>query len=369
MRRMLIGLVALTLLTAGCKDKINIENLSLSLLVGIDLDEENNLIFSTSSPVFSQEAKIKEEEYTSPATTLRKSRDEDDKTFMALTTGGKTQVLLIGKRVTQHKGWFKLLEPYLRDPKNTLNGRIVMVDGPAYEILQYTPKDKPRLPLYVSELIDTAYSRNVSVKATLQDLRRVTYEKGMTASVTEMRKDGRLFVSGTALFDEEGRYKFTIGSDENRLLRILQHETKGEFLFTYKASDQPNGEVFPENAYSFSAEDISVKTKTGYANNKFKFDIGVKMRVTLRERLFPLDVRKEESKLERDIEQQLEKRFDRLIAKIQKAKIDPIGLGLYARAYEYDKWKPVQDRWGEALSMADVNVKVKVTIAGMGTTK
>lgn len=366
MRRLLIGIAALALFTAGCIDRINIEDVSLSLLIGIDLDEKNNLIFSTSSPVFSKEAKMKEEEYISQATTLRKSREEDDKTFMALTTGGKAQAILIGKRVIQHKGWFKLLESFMRDAKNTMNVRIVMVDGPAYEVVQFAPKDKPRLPLYLTKLIDTANRRNINVKTTLQDLRRQTYEKGMTASVTELRKDGRLLVTGTALLDEEGKYVLSLDPDENKLLRLLQNQPKGEFGFTFKALNQPKGGVFPSNAYSFSTDNISVKTKTGYADDRFKFDIDVKLSVVLRERLFQLDVRKEAKKLEKDIEQQMEKRFMQLIQKIQAAKIDPAGFGLYARAFEYRHWKPIQNRWGETFSQADVKVNVKVRIASMG---
>ncbi|NEW05737.1 Ger(x)C family spore germination protein [Paenibacillus sp. SYP-B3998] len=369
MKRFIIGLVALSLLITGCVDQINIEDVSLSLLIGIDLDENNNLIFSTSSPVFNKEAKIKEEEYTSQATTMRKSRDKDDQTFIGLTTGGKAQVILVGKRVMQHNNWFQLLEPFFRDAKNTLNVRIVMVDGPAYEVVQYAPKDKPRLPLYLSKLIDTANRRNINVKTTLESLRRLTLEKGITASVTELHKDGKLIVTGTALLEESGKYKFSIGPDETRLLRILQDETKGEFPFTYKAIGKPKEGVFPNNAYSFSAQKISVKTKTGFKENKFKFDMDVKMRVVLTERLFPLDVRTEADKLERDMEQHLKKGFNGLISKIQGAKIDPIGMGLYARAYEYSHWKSVQDKWGEAFSDAEVNVKVKVIIASMGPTK
>lgn len=366
MRRMLIGLMALALFTTGCFDRINIEDASLSLIIGIDLDEKNHLVFSASSPVFNKEAKIKEEVYISRAMTLRKSREEDDKTFMALTVGGKTQMFLIGKRVMQHKGWLKLLESFQRDAKNTLNARIVMVDGKASDVIQFMPKDKPRLPLYLSKLIDTANGRNINVKSTLQDLRRATYEKGITASITQLRKDGIVRVTGTALLDEEGRYKLTVDPDENKLLRILQNRPKGVFSFTFKAPDQPKGEVFPANAYSFTADTISIKTRTGYTDDRFRFDIDVKMKVILAERMFPLDIRKKANILERDIEQEFEKRFKRFTNKIQKAKIDPIGLGLYARAFEYKHWKPIQERWGETLAKGEVNVKVKVKISSMG---
>ncbi|WP_139490259.1 Ger(x)C family spore germination protein [Brevibacillus dissolubilis] len=371
MRKILPLLLSLTLIsfTTGCMDRIIIEEVSLALLVGIDLDEKNNLVLSISSPVFSEEAKVKEEVYITKAYTLRESREEVDKTFLALTTGGKTQAVLIGKRVMEHQGWFKLLEPFLRDAKNTVNARIVMVDGIAHQIITLQPKDKPRLSLYLAKLIDKDNLRNMNVKITLEDLRRDNYENGITASVTELRKDGKILVTGTALLDELGRYKLSIGPDENKLLHILQNNIKGEFSFTFRDANRPKGEIFPDDAYSFSAGSISVKTKTGYQDDKFTFDIAVDMRVALTERFFPLDILKEGDKLEREMEREFEKRFKKFIGKIQAAKIDPIGLGIHARAYQYDHYKPVQNKWGEALSKADVNVKVKTVITSMGTTK
>ncbi|WP_374987756.1 Ger(x)C family spore germination C-terminal domain-containing protein [Paenibacillus sp. R14(2021)] len=38
--------------------------------------------------------------------------------------------------------------------------------------------------------------------------------------------------------------------------------------------------------------------------------------------------------------------------------MDPIGVGLYARAYQYKAWKKVQENWGDAFSKADVSVNI-----------
>lgn len=350
-------------------DGIAIEELSPALIIGIDLDEDDNLVFSASSSVFHQEAKVKEEISITPAPTLRRSRKEQDQTLVALAVAGKIQEILIGKRVMQHKGWFKLLEPHIRDPKNSPRARVVMVDGPVEEIIRYSPEDKPRLPIYLTKLIETAERRNVSIECRLQDLIRDNYDTGITASLTELRKEGRLTISGTAFVDEDGKYRMSIGPVENMLFRILQHKTKGEFSFTFEAPDQPVDEIFQTNAYSFSAKKITVKTKVGYADDRFTFDVGVRMRVSLTERFFPLDMRRQAGELEQDIARQMEERFGRLIRKFQSARIDPVGFGLYARAYEYRRWKQVEDRWGDAMSKADVNVKVAVTLIDMGLTK
>jgi len=69
------------------------------------------------------------------------------------------------------------------------------------------------------------------------------------------------------------------------------------------------------------------------------------------------------------IEQEVKSKFERLIKKIQDHKIDPIGLGLYARAYQYEQYKKVEDHWAEALAEAKINVSVDVDIKSMGAVR
>ncbi|MCE5169976.1 hypothetical protein LQV63_11710 [Paenibacillus profundus] len=52
-------------------------------------------------PVFNKEAKTNEEEFEVTASTLRRSREEFDKLALGSTSAGKTQILLIGKRLAQ----------------------------------------------------------------------------------------------------------------------------------------------------------------------------------------------------------------------------------------------------------------------------
>lgn len=353
----------------GCTDRLNVEDVTFALLIGIDQDEEDRLVFSISSPVFSKEAKKKEEEYEVRTTTLRKSREEFDRSVVAMTMGGKVQALLLGKRLLQHKDWFKMLDPLYRDTKNTVLTHVVLVDGKVSDIINYSPDDKPRLPTYLSELLHTAQRRNIAVSTTLQQLHRQMFEKGMTPGIVELRKDGKLKVIGTALLKEDGRYVITLEPLENKLLSLLNPHRSGEFPFTITIPSHSNEGFFKQDKLSFTATDISTKTKVKFDEYKFRFDIHVKMRISLSEQLFPFNVEKEAEKLEKEIAQQLEAQYEQLINKIQAAEIDPIGLGLYARAKQYRHWKDVQDEWGKALSSADVNVKVKVKVMTMGAVR
>lgn len=350
----------------GCLDQMNVEDVTLTLILGLDLDENGDLKVYLSSPVFNKEAKIKEEQYGVKSVTVRNSREKFDTMAMALTSGSKTQLILIGKRLLKQKKWADYLDPFYRDPKNTVTTRIVAVDGPVSDIIYYTPKNKPRLPIYLTKLIETAHRRNVTAKTTLQDFHNQTKEKGMTASITALKKNKNIKLTGTALLDEQNRYKLTITPKENLLLSILQNNIEGEFPFTIAVPLQTESKE--KHWISFSTQGTKVKTSAQYKNH-FMFNINVHMRITISERLFPFNVRNNGGELEKSIEKQLKSDLEGLIKKIQKAEIDPIGFGVYARAYAYKDWKGVQKQWGEALSKADVKVNVHVKIGGMGTIK
>jgi hypothetical protein len=194
-------------------------------------------------------------------------------------------------------------------------------------------------------------------------------EKAMTPSISELRKDGDLKVTGTALLKEDGRYQLSLDPDENKLLAILSTHPRGEFPFTIKLPSRSDKSIFHYDRLSFSASGIKTKTKVRYAENKFQFDVNVKMKIGLSEMPFPFDVRQGAPKMEKEIEKELEKQFRQLIKKIQTAEIDPTGFGLYARAKQYRHWKTVQDQWGKAFAKSEVNVQVEVKLMGMGATK
>ncbi|UFJ40827.1 Ger(x)C family spore germination C-terminal domain-containing protein [Brevibacillus humidisoli] len=64
--------------------------------------------------------------------------------------------------------------------------------------------------------------------------------------------------------------------------------------------------------------------------------------------------------------EQIRQDCDRLIKKIQQHQIDPIGLGVYAQAWQYSHWKEAADDWGKALSKAKIRIQPVVHIRGFG---
>ncbi|MDF2714544.1 MAG: germination protein GerHC [Paenibacillus sp.] len=368
-KRWLVLLVLLAMSLSGCGggDRKDLEDLTIVLIAGIDLDENNNLIYYESSPVFSKEAKDKEEEFGVKAMTSRQAREKFDTKVTALTVGGEIELVLLGKRLLARDDWFRLLDIYYREEKSTVSARVVAVDGAVKDIIYDKTANKPRLPLYLSKLIDTSYRRNLTVKTTLQELRRQVVDKGLTPSISEIKKGKELELKGTALLDEHGKYAIPLDIQENALFLMLKGRRKGEMTITVSIPDaEKSASKIETNKLSFMAESISTKTKSSYRQGRFHFDLNVSLGVHMVERLFAQD---RSMDLERMIAEQLRMKLEALIAKFQAHRIDPLGLGMHARAFHYKEWKEVQDHWGEELANSDINVSVKVEIKKKGAVK
>ncbi|MCS0789916.1 Ger(x)C family spore germination protein [Cytobacillus firmus] len=346
--------------------RIPLEDLAISLILGVDLDEDGNLIISESSPVFNQDAKKKIETYELEAKTIRDSRRIFDALTPGAVTAGKIQVLLIGKRVLEHEDWFYVLDTIYRNPTFSVNSRVIVVDGPVSNVIHYEPEDKPQLPLLLKEVIDKNIERSRTVLATPQTLHRQMYEKGMTPLISELKKGQDVELVGVSLLNQNGKYVDTLSMQESSLLIILKDKQTQELTFSIPLpSLEDEGGIFNRNELSIDLSRSKTKVKTKYDQDKFQFNYKIHMTVNIVEQLFPSDKVKE-NELEKMIEHELKSRFEGLIKKIQENKIDPIGLGIYARAYQYDQYKKVEEHWGEALAEANIDVSLDIDIKSMG---
>lgn len=368
--RLLAGvLAAAMLLAAGCGDRRELEDLTVLLVTGFDLDDEGHLIIYESSPVFSKEAKDKEEKYGVKARTIREARGKFDALVTALSVGGKIQVVLLSKKLLQHEKWFRLFDTSFRDAKNTINARVVAVDGPVAEIINFYPKDKPRLPLHMVKLIDTSVRRNLTVKTTLQELQRQMTDSGMTPFVTELKKENEIKLTGTALLDGQGKYVTRLEPQENMLLRIMQGYDKGEMAISVTIPGKRSEGPIKLNEITFLVLNVSRKVKTAWNEDRFSFHVAVNLSVRIAEKLIPPGEKINEKQLEQIIQGQMQRKLTAFMHKIQKFRVDPVGLGSYARAFQYKQWSKVKDRWGETLARSNVDVAVKVRIKEMGPIK
>ncbi|PEF60754.1 Ger(x)C family spore germination protein [Bacillus cereus] len=364
----LLLIIIWSIILQGCSNGRQIlEDLTLPLILGIDMDEENNLLIFLSSPTLSRDSKKMINNYEVKAKTIREARSEFDKKTNGRTTGGKIQVVLIGKKVLQYSNWVRLLDTMYRDTNYSINATVVAVAGNISDLIYFPTEEKINFALQLKQKIDKANERNITVKTTLQELHSQIYERGITPAITEVKKDSGILITGTALLKKNGKYISSLDIERNKILHILQHKNMQDTSLTVSVPKiYSDIGFFSANKISFSIQELSRNVQVNYSKNKFHFTINLNMPIYLRELLFAFEVNKREKELEKIIEKQLQKQLDSLVIYFQKKEIDPIGLGMYARVYQYDEWKKIQNHWGRAFKKSNIKISVKVDIQDDG---
>lgn len=369
-RLVLLSTVAVCLLSAGCGDKLDLENAITPLALGLDLDDEDKFHFYISSPVFSKDIKKKSQEIEGMARTLRQSRAKQGVQSAGIAQGRNYQVLLVGKRMLRHADWFRMLDVLYRDARNTITDRMIAVDGTVSDIMHLTRSDQPLVPILLRGMVDTKSASSETVKTTLWEMHRQMWEKGMTPVLSEVKiSQKKITLKGTALLDHKGQYAASLGEQESILLNILKKDAKPGISLTYAFPGKPKTGPFDTNTISFTVNELSTRVKSSYRQDRFRFDIKIKLIVSLSEHLFPYNVSKNSKSLEKKISGLVKAQFEDLMKKIQKHEIDPVGLGLYARAYQYGEYKKVEDHWGKALADANIHISVAIVLRAMGPVK
>lgn len=365
--------VFLMLLTmTGCWDGTELEEQSISLTYGFDVSENNQLLMYNVSPVFDKNADQSYEVYEKKAVTPRESKEQFNSSSPLVVTG-KIQTMLFSHKLLKKDGIMPYLDVWYRDPKDTGNTRIVAVKGSVSSILNSEFKNKPMLPAYLTDIINVNKQYNRTAYTTLQDLHRQLFDKGITPFISEIKKgDKDLIVTGTALLTNKGFYKMSLNRQESALLLMLQKDAKMPVSLTIRVPSKSF-----ETQYSLrnvrgsgfiTINVISMKQKirTKYDKGQFAFDVNMKLNASLAERTFNMNMKKDQEKLDTLLAKQLSYDLNTLIQKVQRQQLDPFGFGDYARAYQYQQWKKIENNWPTTFSKATVKVTPTVRILDHG---
>lgn len=370
MKKIKMSFICLSLLsglTACSIGRLNIEEITMELILGVDVNEKDEVVVYISSPVFSKEAKEKNEHFETKSLSLREAREHFNRKVTGIPRGGKMQALLISKKVTEHENWQSILDLFYRDFKMRQSADLIIVNGSINKILNYSPEDKPRLSTFIPQLLREANNANVAYRTTLRDFHTMNLEKGITPFAPELtlKKDG-LETSGTVIFNNNDLYVDTLSMKETQLLKMMKNKLeKGLSIGMTLNKYQKNYDVFKQNQASFSIINIDRKIKKEIKNGQYQFT----MFLTVPFRVTESPIRLTDKTIkdfEKEVKKTLEKQCNQLIQTFQEQKVDPIGFGIIARTMDYQKWKSIEDRWLDVYADSQIKVKVDVILVDVG---
>lgn len=359
--------VIMMIFPSGCTDRQLLEEASIITSLGLDLDDQNQLLMYTTIPVFSTEVKKKYNISAVKASTIQQGRDILNAMNTGNLVGGKQQQVLISKRLLRKQNIFPYLDVFFRDPKNEINTLVILVDGEVKDIIYANMEDKGRPAAVVRDIVESTHEQGKAVLVRLQQYHRLLLDKRGTPYMPEMKTGkNEVFVSGTALLDRNGKYAASLNLQETTLLLLLQKKVQNPITLTLQ---MPGDKLDAKEALryvSINIEDVAYDIKTRYRNDRFAFDIKMDMDITVTERMFRFDQENKSKEFEQMVAKQIKKECQAMVKKIQKQKVDPMCFGMYAQAFQYREWKKVEDDWGKAFAKAEVNIMPVVHIRSFG---
>jgi Ger(x)C family germination protein len=365
----------LLLMMTGCGDRLELEKQSISLTYGFDLDKDNKIIAYQLSPIFNKSASKPYEVYRVKAVTTRQAKEMFNSSSNLVTTG-KVQEVLFGEKMLKKDGAMPYLDVWYRDPKDTGNMLLVAVKGSLSSILYSEFKDKPMLPEYLTNILEVNKQYNRTTYTTFQEFHRQSFDKGITPAISEIKKREKDFeVTGSALLTDRGVYKMSLNHLESALLLMLQKKAVMPVTLTIPIHSPPfKTQSSRENVKGTDFVTINVVSMdrdliTHYDRNHFTFDVRMKLNVSLVERTFDMNMKKNKEELAAIMSKELGTDLNDLIQNVQKEQLDPFGFGDYARAFQYQHWKRVENHWPTEFSKAAVTVTPTLRILDYGTIK
>lgn len=372
MIRKWIWIVICCVCLIGCSQRIPLEKVSLILLIALDRNSNGDVKVGTSIPLFHHRQQKSTIENWTQASTVYNGFSKIDTKLTGYMTASKAEIILIGKKLAQEANWMQELDSSYRDPYATINAKVVLVDGPVEEIFTINKPDKPSLPSYISSVIESSIQNNQSVSSTIQQLMREQNEEGMTQAVPVIKKTkNEIDTIGIALLDRQGKFLTRIPKKDVKFFNLINKpKNKGRMILHLvlppkKSNKKPNTSILVQNA--------TRKVDVNFQNGKFVFNLDINANVALIEKTNAnlikghYDNKKNINNLKSAILKEINKKLQDILDEIQQNKIDPIGLSLYARAFQYKEWKKLKGNWLQALAEAKINVKTHVKIKDTGT--
>lgn len=364
---LLIFILLLCIFPFHVEKPVPIEDTSFTLALGMDINQKGELIFYSSNPIFNTETKETKEILKVKVQTGKQLQEEIDKRTSGLNILSKIQVILVGKKLLTYENWPSLLDFMYRDFKSTVTPLLIVVDGPISEIMYFSPKNKPRISLLLKSLITSAKLRGLTVGTSLQEFHRQLFEKGITPTVTSIKKDKKIVLTGSTLLTKNGLYKTSLNTKETSLLQILQGKKVSYYSDPIYSKPTRSHEI-PE-VVSFVGKNPKTRVTSIYKNGRFQFNYHIYMNVALNECTSCFNKQFKHYQLEYIIKKDLEKQFKKLIKNLQNHKIDPIGLGIQVRAFHNEKYEKVQNKWSETLSKANIRISLHIELENVGSMK
>ncbi|REE78920.1 spore germination protein [Paenibacillus taihuensis] len=361
LRRALICMLLL-LFMPGCGDQRILEKLGFVQASSYDLGENGQLEVTITMPKADQNAGQRRDVLSLMARTGKEARVKLTRESNLQLVSGQLRNSLFGMSLAR-KGLLKHLDTFQRDPSISPRVKLSVVRGNAKSMLERNYPNQPIISRYIEGLLQKeSMGQNIPV-STLYTFIRDYYDDGIDPVMPVLRnKSDNIIIDGIALFRGD-KYIAEIPADDGMVFSFLRGSFKLGELSIHLSEGEPGGDTVMITSI-VSKRKVRVSRS---AEGAPEITIQVRLKGTVIEYTggLSLDRPAEKHTLEKQIDKELVKEANEMIAFMQKHKTDAIGIGIAVRNHmSYGAWK--QMKWPEMYPTVKVKCNFHFEIMNAG---
>ncbi|MDM5317143.1 Ger(x)C family spore germination protein [Fictibacillus sp. b24] len=357
-KKYLVIIFSIVLLTGCFPSKRILEDIQLVSAVGYDYHSKNKVKLNAmvAIPQSGEDVPPISQVFTTITHTSKMARAleqaESPKPFQV----GRLEVALYDNRLAE-KGIYNLVDTLQRDPALGRDLYLAVVQGSTKPLLdqKYPLSETPSK--YLFQLLQQNMLSNIP-DSNLHRFLYTFYGKGMDPNLPLLEKQGdRIRLKGTAILKDD-KMVGQLNLEDSFMLKLMM-ESFEKGIYEVK---------FTKDRF-FTIQNISSKAEYHFKNvrNSPAIDIVVKIKGRISEApKIPVSKPPLVEQLERATEKEMSEKINKMVDKLQKWNVDPIGLGDLARSrrrgFNFEQWE-------KQYPDIPINVKVKVEIVQAGITE
>ncbi|MBA9026213.1 Ger(x)C family spore germination protein [Peribacillus huizhouensis] len=333
--KMILLTSMMTLFLSSC---MNIEptvlnEINIATAISYDYIDKDHFTSTAVTPYYLPDKRVNNVTFTATSSLSKDVRQRMNQQTDKPIFSGKIEVVLYSKELAKHD-LIRMTDTLIRDPSIGNTVYLAVVDGKAQDVLikQFGNVDKGT---YLSNAIEHNIQSGILPKTNLHLFSYAHNSEGMDPFLPIIKpKNGNPIITGVALFDQ-GKFVYQTKDHENIIFKMLVETSSNKEGFSAKL-----GENLFASVYNISSK-VSYNIPEPMTNSPIM--INLKVEAVLREFTGEQPDKKVIRTIEKKMEKELKQRAEKLIVKLQKLEVDPLGVGeqvrTRTRSWNKDEWK------------------------------
>jgi spore germination protein len=351
----------------GCAEQRIIDDLALINAVGYDLtdNESNPLKLTVTFPIITKDGKYDRKTIIVEGKSSKEMREKVRfKTNLKLESG-QARVSLFGQDLAK-EGMIPYLHSLVRDASIGTRLKLALAEDEASDVLMLQIKNEGQNATYLEQFLTKLNRENFRTNYNIYQFLRDYYDDGIDPILPVFKVErNNIAYNGIGLFHEDKLIEILKPSEARYLFLFREEMTQGVFVEQIDVGEEEKASIM----LSYELKDHSIDVQSN-PNNRKKASIYIELIGDVVEYTGKEDVSdpKIQKKIEKIITKKINQEGKKLIVKLQKLQVDPLGINRYVRnTMKYNEWKALNKY--QAYQDMNINVEANVILNSSGKWK